>query len=154
MPERLRLRNGQYTLLDACDKHRFEKLKLYVNLSGVVTYKFIEGKWRIFKLSRLILDAPDELVVDHIDGNVLDNRRRNLRLCTKAQNNQNARKMKRAGTSRFKGVYWHRQNKGWSASIMADGKKHSLGTFRVEQHAADAYNSAAKRLHGEFASLN
>jgi hypothetical protein len=90
---------------------------------------------------------PDGLEIDHINGNKLDNRIENLRLCTSRQNNFNRRKME---TSNYKGVSWHRGNKRWRATI----QEHHVGYFHTEIEAARAYDAKAKERFGEFAWLN
>lgn len=102
-------------------------------------------------MSRFIMDALDSQFVDHKNGNTLDNRRTNLRLCTRCQNGCNARKLT-AGHSQYKGVTRHRQK--WIARIIYDRTKIRLGQFDQEEDAARAYDDAARRYHGEFASVN
>lgn len=110
------------------------------------------GLPRIVQLHRLIMgiDGPD---VDHINGDVFDNRRCNLRHCSKAQNNANRGRTKN-NRSGFKGVYWHKTKRAWQAEIEALGRRHRLGSYPDPTEAAKAYDDAAKRLHGEFARLN
>lgn len=90
---------------------------------------------------------------DHISRNTLDNRRGNLRPCTNAENSKN-RNLNRNNKSGFKGVYWHERRQRWMAQICADGKQIDLGRFKTKEEAARAYNEAANRLHGDFASPN
>jgi len=95
---------------------------------------------------------PPKLVVDHVNHNGLDNRRANLRLATVAQNAVNRRK--RRGRCKYRGVRRGKGKETWRASIGVNGKRHYLGTFESVTAAAEAYDTAAKRLHGPFASLN
>lgn len=85
--------------------------------------------------------------VDHINGNGLDNRRSNLRICTRSENARN-RGMYRNNKQGLKGV--KKNGSGFSAEVMADRKLHYLGTFQTPQEAHAAYCSAASVLHGEF----
>ena len=102
-------------------------------------------------LHRLLLGSA--VLVDHRDGNGLNNQRSNLRPATHAQNLQNTRK--RAGTtSRFKGVCWNKKKQAWVAFIKHEGKKKYLGCFSSEEVAARAYDFAASETFGEFACLN
>lgn len=106
----------------------------------------------IVRMHRLILGVTDpDLLVDHRDGDRLNNRRANLRVATVAQNNRNRGQL-RTGTSPYKGVT--RRGARWSAGIWADGRSLYLGTFDSAELAAEAYNAAAVRLHGDFARLN
>lgn len=108
------------------------------------------GKRKILLLHREIMKAPPGLCVDHINGDPLDNRRANLRLCTHAQNMKN-RRLHRNNTSGFKGV-WRRRNR-WRAEIKVEGQRISLGTFATIEEAAAAYAEGAHRFHGEFARI-
>ena len=103
-------------------------------------------------ISRLILTPTEEFCVDHINGNPLDNTRENLRLCSKAQNNYNAKKRKNS-KSQYKGVTI-RPSGRFGAYICKDGKNYCLGTFDKEIDAALAYNKKAVDLFGKFAKLN
>lgn len=103
-------------------------------------------------LHRFILNAPKGKQVDHIDGNGLNNRKENLRLCDNSQNHANMKK-RRNTSSKYKGVCLLKDGK-WSASIMKNDKSVHLGRFFTEEDAARAYNKSAKKLFGEFACLN
>lgn len=92
-------------------------------------------------------------VVDHINGDKLDNRRSNLRLITRQQNNMNRGANKVRKDTHYKGVILHESGK-WQARIGIDGKKVYLGYFKTPEDAARAYNDAALKHHGEYAKLN
>ncbi len=92
------------------------------------------------------------IVVDHIDGNSLNNTKANLRICTNAQNHYNQRP--RGGSSKYKGVSWYKTTKKWSAAIEKNNKQFHLGCFNNEKDAAMAYDAKAKELFGDFAYLN
>lgn len=96
--------------------------------------------------------VSDGLAVDHIDGNPLNNRRSNLRICTYFQNNCNKGKQP-TNTSGYKGVYFHKQMKKWQAQIMVKGRNIYLGLFESAEEAHEVYCLAAVMLHGEFANL-
>jgi hypothetical protein len=105
-------------------------------------------------MHRAIMAPADGLCIDHRNHIGLDNRRSNLRKATKAQNNRNRKKKIGSGVSIYKGVAWHKYRKKWYAAIYADGRKIFLGYFDDETKAAKAYDVAAIKYHGEFASLN
>jgi len=107
---------------------------------------------RIF-MHRLIMNTPPHLVCDHINHVGLDNRKANLRNCTISQNNANSRSSRNA-SSKYKGVSWDKRRKKWSAYIKKDFKQFNLGQFESETEAAKAYDTAAKKYHGEYALLN
>ena len=110
----------------------------------------VEGRRQEY-MHKLLADAPGG--VDHVDGNGLNNQRRNLRPANQSQNNMNARKQ--AGrSSRYKGVHRVKRTGKWQAYINLKGKRRNLGTFATEEEAAGAYDAAARELFGEFARLN
>lgn len=104
---------------------------------------------RTVHMGRLIMDPPQGMVVDHIDGNPLNNRRANLRICQQRQNSYNRRKL---AHRRYIGV--QPSKKRWMAVIAANGVRQYLGLYRTAEEAARVRDEAAKRLHGEFAKLN
>jgi hypothetical protein len=89
-------------------------------------------------MHRLILSAKDGFVVDHIDGNGLNNTRQNLREVTPAENQAN-RQHKTTGSSSLLGVTWHSGKKKWEARLQREGKAVFLGSFAEETEAAEAY---------------
>lgn len=91
-------------------------------------------------------------LVDHEDGDGLNNCRCNLRDASRSGNGANSKKCQGL-TSKFKGVSRHSRG-GWQVTIRKDGKKKWLGRFDVEEDAAKAYDRAAAELHGEFARTN
>jgi hypothetical protein len=94
-------------------------------------------------------------VVDHKNGDKLDNRRENLRICTIAENIRNSKTSTKKGkTSRYKGVYWVGRIKKWVARIHVDRKGLHVGVFTDEAEAARAYDVAARQHFGEFARTN
>jgi HNH endonuclease/AP2 domain len=97
---------------------------------------------------------PDARLVDHKDGNGLNNRRSNLRPATHRQNSGNARKIRRKTTSRYRGVSLHKCGRFVAAIRNGTAKRISLGLFVSEIEAARAYNRAASKIFGEFAKLN
>lgn len=107
---------------------------------------------RIERMHRRIMKAPKGVNIDHINGNGLDNRKCNLRLATTAQNGQNVGKRSRnksgyKGVSPAKGGYWQ-------AHIQVARVRYYLGTYKDINKAAEAYNAAAIKHHGEFAYIN
>lgn len=115
---------------------------------------FINGKTQ--KFHRILLNAPIGLDVDHLDGNTLNNQKKNLRICTRVQNLQNTGKYnrKKGTTSSFKGVSWRSDSNNWRARIKVGTTFKGLGSFNNEVEAAKAYNKAALTYFGEFARLN
>lgn len=111
------------------------------------------GKTRHILMSREILHAPQNFLVDHINGDTLDNRKENLRLATPQQNCFN-QKIKINNSSGYKGVSWRKDRQMWVAYIFVNKKSIHLGFFDRIEDAALAYNKAAAENYGEFAYLN
>lgn len=116
------------------------------------------GVFSSIYIHRFLLDIHpgDKRIVDHIDGNKLNNQIANLRIATKQQNQLNQRVHARPHTSQYKGVCWweHKGTAKWLAGIRYQRKKYHLGLFTDEHEAAKAYNKKALELFGEFAQLN
>ena len=91
--------------------------------------------------------------IDHINRIRDDNRICNLRVATHQQNLQNKTSHK-GSTSKYLGVYWHKQSEKWIAQIRVNGAKMYLGIFNNEENAAIAYDKASKKHHKEFANFN
>jgi hypothetical protein len=104
-------------------------------------------------IHRDVMKPEKGFVIDHIDGNTLNNQKDNLRICTHAQNIRNS-KININNTSGFKGVYWNKQSAKWYAFIRFNNKRIHLGVFFKLKDAAKSYNEGALKYHGEFANLN
>lgn len=118
-------------------------------------YQDENGKTRTISMHRLLMNPPRGLVVDHINGNGLDNRRCNLRICTQSQNMMNSKPY--GVTSKYKGVQLYSKvdpNKKYKVLIGKDGKSYFVGYFPDEVSAALAYNEASKKYHGEYGYIN
>jgi len=107
-----------------------------------------------FIASRLIWEIhfgtiPEEMEIDHIDGDSLNNKIENLRLATRQQQKFNST-LHKNNTSGYKGIYWDKQAKRWRAQIDINNKTIHLGNFDTPEEASNAYNIIAKEAHGEF----
>lgn len=126
-----------------------EKRSGHFYATRVTTKKNIRTE---ISMGRMILGISDKKIfVDHINGNPLDNRRKNLRAVSAQQNSFN-RKRRNNSCSEFKGV--HPSGKKWRAGIWVTKKNIHIGTFITKEEAAIAYNFFALRYFGEFARLN
>ena len=152
---------GEEFRVDAEDAEKVIGIRWCINSNGYVVTTVNKRTAALFdkpvgasvRLHRWIMDAPDGMQVDHINHDKSDNRKQNLRLCTAEENQCNRRSG--VGLSQYKGVSFRPDspNKPWRATIWANYRKHSLGSFRTEEEAALAYNEAAKELHGDYAML-
>jgi len=148
------LTQGKYALVDDEDYEVFIQWKWCYYQEGYAARKsdFIPRKTVL--MHRKIMQAPTGMQVDHINGDKLDNRRANLRLCTSQQNTLNQPKRRMETSSQYKGVCRDKKTGRWRAMITVNGKQKSLGRFADEIDAAKAYDDAAIQHHGEFASIN
>ncbi|WP_293757864.1 HNH endonuclease [Stenotrophomonas sp.] len=149
------LTKGKKAIIDRADYPLVSGFRWHASGSGrrfVAAHSLVlrGGRKKTILMHRLILDAQDSrLVVDHINGNALDNRRSNLRLCSSQQNSWNA---KGKGDRKFCGV--EPRKGGWAARINPHGATISLGVWMTQEKAAAAYNEAAQIIFGEYARLN
>jgi len=174
---RIPLTQGKFAIVDPDDYEWLNKYKWHVN-RGANTYYACRnsriGKKRVsIKMHREIFEnlsatknstlkthnyhrhIGDGLVVDHINHNGLDNRKANLRPATRSQNSLNKSSIKtKPSSSKYNGVSWYRRRKIWHVQIGLNGKYKFIGYFHDEIQAAKAYDTAAKKYHGDFAVLN
>jgi hypothetical protein len=156
---RIYLGDDEWTIVEPADFYRFGHLKWHLRGSrgkrfyAVRNVKIGHGRTKQSGLHREIMNNPKGLVVDHKNGDSLDNRRANLRPATRSQNCQNVPKRKNT-SSRFIGVSFNKFHKKWSAFINSEGKRMFLGYFDNEIDAACAYDTAARKYYGEFARIN
>ena len=145
----IKLTKGKETIIDDED---WEKVKKYSWCLSSWGYAKSGSGGKTTYLHRLLTDFPQGMEVDHINGDRLDNRKINLRICTRAQNQRNRSKC--VGISKYKGVCWITKFRKWKSTITNDGKIYHLGLFDNEIDAAMAYNNRAIELFGEFAWIN
>ncbi len=160
------LSRGAFTLIDDADWELVRGHTWYAHTTGVgliYACTTLPGAKSKTCMHEILMRPPEGMTVDHIDGQTLDNRRANLRVCTISQNAHNRRKGQYKGrncTSRFKGVtrFIYEGKAGtiirWRSKIFHESKCHHLGTFDHEIEAARAYDTAAKQFFGPFARLN
>jgi hypothetical protein len=119
-----------------------------------ITQKINTDKKRIIiRLHRFILNLTnkDKILIDHINGNILDNRKSNLRSVTYQQNSMNS-KIRKNNRSGYKGVTI--DGKKYRSRITMNRKIINLGTYSTKEEAAKKYNEAALKYFGEYARLN
>ena len=148
----IKLTKGKKVKVDDDDFLILSKHKWYFDRYAKRDTK-IDGKKVQIRMHRQILDIKKGFFTDHINGDVLDNRKSNLRICNKVQNGAN-RVRYRNNKSGFKGVYWDKERNLFAANLRFQGKTIHLGRFKNNKDAAIAYNREAKISFGEFALLN
>jgi HNH endonuclease/AP2 domain len=156
----INLTHGYVSLIDDEDYPLISRSRWFLKIKKkkffyARTATRVNGKTVHVDMHRLLMNPLPGVLVDHINGNGLDNQRCNLRLATNAQNQQN-RFARHGGSSRFKGVNFDpsRPNKPWRSQIYCNGVKHYLGRFNTEEEAALVYDATAQRLFGAFCNLN
>jgi hypothetical protein len=145
-------------LMDQEDYEKFKEYPMYVwgskRHTGLYLMGYSPSNWEnAHRIHRLIMDAQSGEIVDHINGNPLDNRRNNRRIVTSLVNNQKARKRKDGKTSQYKGVSFNKNSQKWVAQIQVNKKKIGLGYFTTPEEAAIAYNLAID-YYGTFSPKN
>jgi hypothetical protein len=151
------LTRGMVAIVDAAD---FEKLSRYrwftLKTKRGPCYAGTNMSGRIISMHRFLMNPPKGMWVDHIDGNGLNNRRSNLRICTPRQNACNhSRRKPKSATSQFVGVFQRRQQPDkWYAKVEYAGMICRLGPFDSELEAARARDFRAVELHGPYAHVN
>ena len=153
----IKLTQGKHAIVDDCNYDWLSQWKWYAlrhrNTYYAVRHSSVnhdETIWMHRAILGLIIN--DGKKSDHKNGNGLDNRRHNLRVCTNAQNRYNTHAVR--GISKHKGVYWHKQCEKWCARTRFMGQNVYIGLYKDEDDAGKAYNAKAIELFGEFACIN
>ena len=153
----IKLSKGVLVTIDDEDYEKLNKYNWYFGARDRVMRSggIINGKRIKIYIHREIMNCLPKYVVDHIDGNPLNNQKSNLRICESAENSRN-QKIRKDNKSGYKGVsIKHYPNKDvWVARITKYGRVRFLGEYPTAHEASHAYNKAAKKIHGEFARLN
>jgi hypothetical protein len=147
----IQLSRGKEALVDDEDFEKLSQHKWYFHRSGyaVRNVRVANGKQYQQFMHRVILglEKGSSLMGDHINQNKLDNRRSNLRAATRQGNSQNRSKLS-SNTSGYVGVA--QKGKKWRAYIRDGCKQKTIGTYDTAEQASEAYQAAAKQIHGEF----
>jgi len=141
-----------YTIVDDEDFEYLDQWKWSMSYGYVIRGYSISGIKKNIQMHRVLVKPERGFMVDHINGNPLDNRKENLRICTNSENSRNRHKIKERSLP--KGVFWRKDKKRYYAQIMVNYKNKHLGGFRTIEEASIAYNEAAIKYHGNFASLS
>lgn len=152
MTKEIKLTKGQVALVDDEDYELVMQYKWWANKQGS-SFRACKNRTKrdsYIYMHQLIMKNK---IIDHIDGNSLNNQKYNLRICSRIQNQQNMKKHQDNQTG-FKGIVLDKRDGIYSARIRFQNKSISLGRFKTPEEAAKAYDKAAKELFGEFARLN
>ncbi len=141
------LTKGAHALVDARDFEMLSRHRWYLLAVGYAAQG--GGKAPMVYLHRVVAGAGPRDLVDHRNGDKLDNRRANLRLVTPAQSSANT-SSQRGSSSKFRGVSFDKRTGRWVAQITKGGEQHFLGRFKSEEEAARAYDAAARWLYGKM----
>lgn len=163
-PREIKLSRGFISIIDEQDFEEISKHKWYAQLTrGKNRHVYAArastreekdgGSGQQIRMHRQILCPKKNEMIDHINGNTLDNRRANLRVCSRSQNACNSVKIASA-SSTFKGVYFNRDTQKFHSSITVSGKLYYLGSFDNAADAALQYDKFAIFIQGEFSKLN
>lgn len=154
----IQLTQGQVALVDDEDFERVSQYKWHAspqpNYAKPKTFyarAFVGGK--SMSLHQFVLGKLPRMVIDHVNGNTLDCTRANLRHASFSENRRNSSQSVK-NKSGLRGVSWSSKRGMWRADICTHRARVCLGHFIDKLEAAKAYNEAAKKYHGEFATLN
>ncbi len=150
----IELTKCEFALVDDEDYETLSQHRWYAQSVKDGFYAARRSNGRILLLHRVLMGEPEGKVVDHINGNTLDNRKENLRVCSHSQNIMNKAKGKIKTSSQYKGVSWAPRERKWRANIMINRKAKSLGYFNTEIEAAEAYKAGAEFHFGQYAVHN
>jgi hypothetical protein len=149
----IKLSKGKETIVDDEDFEWLNQWSWYFNTNGYAQRKvYVRGNKsldEIWFMHRMVAETPEGMDTDHINGNKLDNRRKNLRIVTRSQNMMNGdlRSNNRSGCS---GVSYDKKNRKWSVCVMVDRKNVFHKRFKELSDAIDARKTAETRYFGQF----
>lgn len=152
---KIELSKGLFAIVDDEDYEFINSFKWCASNSGRGRFyaQRKDNRKTVF-MHRLIMKLTDKnLNIDHINHNTLDNRKINLRICSKTENARNKSSHPNS-SSKFLGVSWDKSRNKWKSCIYINKKCVLLGRFNFEMEAAKAYDNAAKTNFKEFANLN
>lgn len=155
MTKQIPLTQGKVALVS---DHRYEylmqwKWRAYKDKRRECWYALRNEPGKFTQMHRVIMDAPDGVLVDHRDGDGLNNVDENLRLSTKPQNHQNSSLYRNSSTG-LKGVSLDKKTGKYKAYIQPNRTFVHLGRFDSAEEAGRAYDRAAIEIYGEFARTN
>lgn len=133
----------KFVLIDIEDIEKIKNIHWFIHYYKL-NNSFYADSTKNDKLHRYITNCPKNKVIDHINHNTLDNRKFNLRICTRIENNRN----KKNNTSGHVGVYWDKTKNKWTAQIMINYKTIFIGRYEDINDAIQARKEAEKKYFG------
>ena len=158
MAKEIQLTQGKVAVVDDDLFNYLNQFKWFANnINGkfyvVRNITVSKNKKNVIYMHRFIMKPNKGMVIDHLDGNTLNNQKNNLRICTHTENMRNS-KISINNKSGYKGVSYQENRNNYRAQIKFNNKTINIGDFIDPIDAAKAYNAAALKYHGEFAHLN
>ena len=159
MSKQISLTRGYVAIVDDEDYEMLNQWNWRVMISKGTAYAIRHqnngvGKYASVLMHRQIMDPSKGVMVDHRDGNGLNNQRANLRIATYHENARNRQGYRHNKSTKFKGVSWDSARDRWAAYIRIEGKVRNLGRYLDEVKAAKKYDQVARQYFGEFAREN
>ena len=148
--KKILLTKGKFTIVDNEDWIKLREWRWYCSTTGYAVTNYKDKK---LYMHRIITNAPKGKEVDHKNFDKLDNRKANLRICTKAENRMNKQK-EWDNSSGYLGVCWSKARGKWLAYTRFNNRFVHIGYFSAKEQAAKAYNQKTIELHGKFANPN
>lgn len=152
MSKTITLTRGLHTIVDSNISSEILEKKFCATLCRGKYYAVTNVLGKTVYLHRLIMNAPKGIVVDHINGDTLDNRKPNLRLCSHKENIRNQRTHPDKW-QKYRGVDFMKAKNKFRARITSDGNEHHLGVFDTAEEAFTAYRAASKKIFGNFSNV-
>lgn len=148
------LTKNKFSMVDDEDFESLSRLRWHL-AHGYASRTGKKGEPTNVTIHRVVMNAKPDDIVDHIDGDSLNNQKSNLRFCTKRENARNS-KLAASNASGFKGVHLSHSFRPprWVAQIKIPHTRKYLGNFKTPEDAARAYDTAAIEHHQEFANTN
>lgn len=153
--KKIKLRIGKFAFVDNEDFEELNKYKWHVRKGRYTYYAVrtvpVKGRLVSYIMHREIIKTPKGMLTDHIDGNGLNNQRKNLRIATRTENQRN-RTLQKNNTSGICGVSWDKHYQKWNATIKVNRRTIPLGRFKNKKEAQKVRIIATKKYFKEFAA--
>lgn len=152
--EEISLTRGLVAVVDRDDYAPLSRFSWYALKCRSNYYAYRSSGNKKISMARQLLNPSPGMVIDHINHDTLDNRRSNLRICTKSQNSRNRVNFNPKSKSGIRGVKWDARSRNWSATIYVSGKTLYLGHFRDKMEAAEAASKARLTYFGSYGNYD